>query len=951
MEIEAAPDPYPAFLRGGGEMADRIARHDWPATPLGPIACWPAALRTTLGVVLGNPFPQVVIWGPSRIMLYNDAYGQVLGDKPPALGRPFLDVWADARDIIGPLIEDGFRGKACLFENGRFTLLRGGRLEEAFFDFTVSPVRDEQGMIVGVLNIGIETTARVREKRERRRDAARQRRLFEQAPGFICAMRGPNHVFEFVNDTHHSLFGSEDWVGKPVREAFPDIVGQGFYELLDQVYNSGERVVARAAPVRYRRTPDAPEELRYLDFIYAPVVEASGRISGVFCEGQDVTDRRQAEQDLRRSEEQLRLAVEAGQIGLWDIDVPSGTLFWPARMKAMFGISPDRDVTLADFYAGLHPDDHDAVAAAFAAALDPARRAPYDVEYRTVGKEDDVVRWIAVRGQVQFDEQGTCVRVIGTAIDITRQKAAEAAVRASEARLRELNADLERRVIERAQARGRSWQVSPDLMGALNVNGYFETSNPAWQTILGWTEDEVARLPIFDLLHPDDAEPSRSAFALPRWDQPAVNFQGRYRCKDGTYRWISWVGVPDEGLIYCVGRDITADKEREIELEQTQQALRQAQKIEAIGQLTGGIAHDFNNLLMVISGGLEMLDRQKDPARRQRLMTGMQQAAQRGAGLTRQLLAFSRRQPLRPEPLDVAGRIGGMRELLDRSLRGDIHVDIAFPDGLWPVLADAGELELVILNLCVNARDAMPAGGTISITAENRPGLAMSDADGDHVRVTVSDTGTGMPPEVIARVFEPFYTTKEIGKGSGLGLAQAYGFAQQSGGTIAIDSVVGQGTTIAISLPRSRVAPIDMPEGAGRSVSQDGRHAGCCLLVEDDDEVATLVQEMLATLGFNVVRTASAEAALGALANGRAVDFLFSDIMMPGTMNGVQLAQEVHRRRPDLPILLTSGYADASIRDVEADRFPILSKPYEMDALSAAITAAMHAERGPADRT
>lgn len=371
-----------------------------------------------------------------------------------------------------------------------------------------------------------------------------------------------------------------------------------------------------------------------------------------------------------------------------------------------------------------------------------------------------------------------------------------------------------------------------------------------------------------------------------------------------------------------------------------EETLRQAQKIEAIGQLTGGVAHDFNNLLMVISGGLDMLDRQTDPNRRRRLMDGMVQAAQRGASLTRQLLAFSRRQTLRPEPVDVAAQMGGMRELLDRSLRGDVHVEFDFPDTLWPVEVDPGELELVILNLAVNARDAMPNGGTIVVRGENLPDLNDEQIVGDYVRLSVVDTGVGMGPEILSRVFEPFFTTKEVGKGSGLGLAQVHGFATQSRGMVRIRSEVGQGTSIELYLPRSHSVPpkerhlIDL-----NMVRPKKDNHGRILLVEDDDEVAALVSEMLAQLGYEVTHAASGAAALGALADGRAVDLIFSDIMMPGGMNGVELAREIKRRRSDIPVLLTSGYSEAAIHDAELAGIRILPKPYHIDELAAALSA------------
>ncbi|QAU45573.1 response regulator [Bradyrhizobium guangzhouense] len=388
-----------------------------------------------------------------------------------------------------------------------------------------------------------------------------------------------------------------------------------------------------------------------------------------------------------------------------------------------------------------------------------------------------------------------------------------------------------------------------------------------------------------------------------------------------------------------------AEANEQLRLEMNERArveetLRQAQKIEAIGQLTGGVAHDFNNLLMVISGGLDMLDRQTDPSRRRRLMDGMVQAAQRGASLTRQLLAFSRRQTLRPEPVDVAAQMGGMRELLDRSLRGDVHVEFDFPDNLWPVEVDPGELELVILNLAVNARDAMPNGGTIVVRGENLPELNDEQIAGDFVRLSVVDTGIGMGPEILSRVFEPFFTTKEVGKGSGLGLAQVHGFTTQSRGTVRIRSEIGKGTNIELYLPRSHNVPSRELHLVDLNMTRPTRsNHGRILLVEDDDEVAALVSEMLAQLGYEVTRTASGAAALGALADGRTVDLVFSDIMMPGGMNGVELAREIRRRRSDIPVLLTSGYSEAAVHDAQLAGIQILPKPYHLDDLAAALSA------------
>jgi len=371
-----------------------------------------------------------------------------------------------------------------------------------------------------------------------------------------------------------------------------------------------------------------------------------------------------------------------------------------------------------------------------------------------------------------------------------------------------------------------------------------------------------------------------------------------------------------------------------------EEALRQAQRIEAVGRLTGGVAHDFNNLLMVIAGGLEMLEHQADPGRRRRLLEGMREAAKRGAALTRQLLAFSRRAPLKPMSVDLRSQLRRMRELLDRSLRGDVHVEVALDGDLWPVAVDPAELELVILNLAVNARDAMPNGGTIEIGACNAPNVVEDDLAGDFVRLSVSDHGTGMSDAVKAHVFEPFYTTKDIGHGSGLGLAQVHGFAKQSGGAVSIESEVGHGTTVALLLPRSMALPqpsepalADLRLGASKPAQR-----GSVLVVEDDDEVAALAMEMLEQLGYGVLRASSGAAALGALANDRPVDIVFSDIMMPGGMSGIDLVREIRRRRGDLPVLLTSGYVDAAKESASAEGVRLLPKPYRLDELAAALT-------------
>jgi signal transduction histidine kinase/CheY-like chemotaxis protein len=370
-----------------------------------------------------------------------------------------------------------------------------------------------------------------------------------------------------------------------------------------------------------------------------------------------------------------------------------------------------------------------------------------------------------------------------------------------------------------------------------------------------------------------------------------------------------------------------------------EESLRQAQRMEAIGQLTGGIAHDFNNLLMVILGGLTMLERNNEPARRQMLLHGIQQAAQRGAALTRQLLAFSRRQPLQAQSVDLARQLEGMRELLERSLGEETQIDLKVADDLWPLYVDPGELELVILNLAVNARDAMPGGGTITISVDNLSSDDHDELRGDWVRLAIIDSGTGMTQDVKDRAFEPFFTTKEVGKGSGLGLAQVYGFAKQSGGSVQIHTEVGRGTSVILMLPRSTEHPREPAQDTRRdSLEQvpEQSSAGLVLLVEDNDQVAMLVREMLQELGYDVERAGDATAALRTLSSGNPVDVVFSDIRMPGQMDGVELARQIRLQRQSLPILLTTGYANGA-QQAEREGFRVLSKPYDLGALASAL--------------
>ena len=652
--------------------------------------------------------------------------------------------------------------------------------------------------------------------------------------------------------------------------------------------------------------------------------------------------------------------------------------------------------------------------------------------------------------------------ILTTCIETTER------VRKEEA-LRLLNDRLEAEIAQRVRERDRIWQVSEDLLGVSNFEGYFTSVNPAWTALLGWSEDEIKRMHVSELRHPDDAAHSMAGRRRLAEGVPTVRMENRFRHKDGSWRWLAWTLTVENEVIYLIGRHVTADKlaaealreserqfrlfseaatdhalirldargvvsgwnagaqriegyaeaeivghhfsrfytaadraagaperalataatsgtyehdgwrvrkngslflaavvidairdeegkligfanimrdvterhEARAKLQRAQDQLAQSQKMEALGQLTGGIAHDFNNMLMVVSGNAQILKERLSDARNLRSVEAIELAAARGERLTRQLLAFSRRQALNPMVVSLRQRLAEFRDLLVSSARGDIALVIDIGRSVWPVAVDVHELELALINLVVNARDAMPDGGTIVITAKNtrvQPEDAPDAIRGEFVALTITDTGCGIADDILPKVFEPFFTTKQLDKGTGLGLSQVYGLTRQSGGTVTIASKLGNGTAVTLYLPRSHrplsergVTEGDTPRG-GEKV----------LLVEDNPEVQETAGMLLDQLGYRVFRAQSAAAALQLLQSGEAVDLVFSDIIMPGELDGMALARQVKEEYPDVAVLLTSGYAKAA--NTQEAGFPILRKPYKLATLARAIRDALDAE-------
>ena len=468
----------------------------------------------------------------------------------------------------------------------------------------------------------------------------------------------------------------------------------------------------------------------------------------------------------------------------------------------------------------------------------------------------------------------------------------------------------------------------------LDPDGVVASWNRGGQRIKGYSADEIIGQHFSRFYTEADRANGKPVRAL-----RIAREQGRYEeegCrvrKDGTFFWASVIIDPiyEDGKLVGfakITRDITERREAQLKLEQMHQQLAESQKLDALGQLTGGVAHDFNNLLMIISGSLHTLKKAvgHDP-KYQRALSAIEGATKRGASLTSQLLTFARRQSVNPQAVDVAERIDAVREVLDAAVGSAVKLQFEVDRGVWPVMVDVAEFETALVNLVVNARDAMTGGGVITISARNDS--SGGGASAGHVAISVEDTGAGIAPDILGKIFDPFFTTKPIGKGTGLGLSQVHGFAHQAGGTVRVTSELGKGTRITILLPRKETA--DTAEDAN---AVDIGGSGTVLLVEDNPEVASVSAGLLEQLGYTVRKVANAEAALREVELD-GIDLVFSDIVMPGKMDGLGLARHLKATRPRLPILLASGYSDAAL-SVRGD-FPILRKPYEIHELSQAI--------------
>jgi PAS domain S-box-containing protein len=912
-----------SFLQGGGQLAQIIATHNWGATPLGPIDAWPQSLKTAIALILRSPVPIVTLWGEQGVMIYNDGYSVfAAGRHPASLGANVREAWPEVAEFNDHVLKVCLAGGTLAYVEQELTLHRSGKPEQVWMNLDYSPLVDEQGTPVGVMVVVVETTAKVKAERRLRNEGERLRTMFEQAPGFMTMLSGPEHVFTLANRAYSELIGHRPLLGLPLRQALPEAETQGFAALLDQLYASGETWSGAAVPFSIDATGQAPARERFLDFVYQPVRDDNGAVLGIFVQGADVTDRVMAENLVRASEDTFRTLAQTMPNQVWASGA-DGSLDWFNDQVYRYSGTRPGDLDDNRWASIVHPDDMAAASASWIAAV--ATGQTYETEFR-IRRADGAWRWHLVRALPIVDDNGVVQRWVGTNTDIQDQKSTTAM--------------LQRQVEERTAERDRMWQYATDVMMVAEHEGWITAINPAFTRLLGWEPAEIVGTSLYTLVHPDDMAATTAEMASLAGGAHTFKFENRTRRKGGGYAILSWTAAPDQRFIHAVGRDMTAERATAEEMRRTALALQQSQKMEAIGKLTGGVAHDFNNLLQVISGNLQLLGGDvAGNAVAERRVENALAGVTRGAKLASYLLAFGRRQALDPRVVKIGRFIGAMEDMLRRSLGEEIEVETVISGGLWNTLVDTAQVENAVLNLCINARDAMEGVGKLTIEVGN----AMLDdayasahpelSAGQYVMIAVSDTGSGMSAEVLEQAFDPFFSTKPEGKGSGLGLSMVYGFARQSGGHVKIYSELGNGTTVKLYLPRSMdVEDAPLPPETRAVVGG----SETILVAEDDDGVRATVVELLSGLGYRVLKASDAASALSIVDSGMPIDLLFTDVVMPGALRSPDLARKARERQPGMAVLFTSGYTENAI--VHGGRLDagvdLLGKPYTREALA-----------------
>ena len=813
-----------AFLDQGSETGRLIKHVDWGSTSLGSIDSWPRSLKMVVGSIILSSVPIVTMWGTDGIMIYNDAYSEFAGGRhPQLLGSKVREGWPEVADFNDNVMKVGLAGGTLAYKNQKLTLSRHGHPEPVWMNLDYSPILNESGKPSGVVAIVVETTDRVIAEQRLAAEKERLIQLFDQGPSCMALLEGPEHRYALANASYLGLIERTDVIGKTVAEVLPEAIGQGYVEILNEVFASAKPFTATSYRFASQPRPGGPISDRYFDFTYQPIKDSDGKVTGIFFDG----------------------------------------------------------------------------------------------------------------------------------VDATARTLTEAALRASEAELREVNASLERRVAERTaelqekEVRLRTiFETAYQFQGLLTLEGdLIEANKSSLEAIKSRLED-VAGMPFWETPWFADTPgmPEMIRQAIPRIAQgEAFRQELVVNLPESADRAFDFAMRP----IRDAAGNITAILTEAAELTErrrAEEALRQSQKMEAVGQLTGGLAHDFNNLLTGILGSLEIMENrlaQGKTKELERYITVAQGAGKRAAALTHRLLAFSRRQTLDPKPTDINRLLPEVGELIQRTVGPGITVEIVAAIGLWMTMVDPNQLENALLNLCINGRDAMPDGGRLTIETGNKwlDERAARDRDldpGQYVSVCVSDTGRGMADDVIARAFDPFFTTKPLGQGTGLGLSMVYGFARQSGGQVRIYSEIGNGSLVCLYLPRlhgSAGETNDVLEPIPVEPANDGETV---LIVDDEPAVRLVVVEVLTGLGYRAIEAEDGATAMKVLRTDARVDLLITDIGLPGGTNGRQLADLALVARPSLKVLFITGYAENAVigSGLVMPGMHVLTKPFAMETLA-----------------
>jgi PAS domain S-box-containing protein len=932
-----------SFPSGGSELSALIRQFDWANTSLGPLAAWPQSLKTVTETLLWSPVPIVLLWGEDGVMIYNDAYSGFAGARhPQLLGSKVREGWPEVADFNDHVMKVGLSGGVLSYKDQELTLYRHNHPERVWMNLDYSPVLNEAGQPAGVIAIVVETTQRVITERtlnDRDNELARIQRIariggvtVDLKNGFDNGRRSLEYL-EIHGLNPDAIDTHESWL----KRIHPDDRDRALSHFLATVNGTDVRYSSE-----YRIIRPSDGQVRWIACEAQIERDETGQALRLVGAHMDITERTLAKGLLRESEERFRVIANSAPVPMWVSKLDGTRSFANQAYLDFLGLEYEKAIVF-DWRKILHPDDSPRIVNESLAGEASLKPFVLEARYR---RSDGEWRWMRSESQPRWDPVGKHIGFIGVAHDINAAKEAEG-------ELRRLNETLEQRIQERTsqleanEAQLRAiFETSNQYQGLLDLNGNVIYANKTALAGIQSTMADVAGRPFWDSpwfsATPGAREIVASGFAsVMRGESVRQEMLLHLPIGDRYFDYAMRPVFDQHGAITGVLPEAVDITDRR----QAEEALRQSQKMEAVGQLTGGVAHDFNNLLTIIRSATDFLRRRElSEDRRRRYIDAISNTVDRASKLTGQLLAFARRQPLTPEVFDVGLQIEAIVQLMRPLVGGRVQIGIEIADAECFAMADVAQFETTLINLAVNGRDAMEGEGVISIRVEKADEIPASGISGRRtgkfIAISVEDTGIGIPPDKMAAIFEPFYTTKEVGKGTGLGLSQALGFARQSGGDILANSALSKGSTFTIYLPQAELPGPHLTVPAMNSAIVSSGQGHRILVVEDNEDVGRFSTEMLQDLGYATRRADNAKQALALIAADHgAFDLVFSDVIMPG-MNGVEMAQIIRERYPGLPVVLTSGYSSVLAQNIDHG-FELIQKPYSVEALSRTLRKAI----------